>query len=49
MDIMKLTEIAEKAISYLYDNDLLEDFLEDRYIELDEEEKAYFEIESEEE
>ena len=37
-------EIAENAISYLYDNDLLEDFLEDRGIELTQEKKKYFEI-----
>lgn len=37
-------EIAEKAISYLQDNDLLEDFLEDRDVELSDEECEYFEI-----
>lgn len=42
-------ELMEKAISYLYDNGLLEDFLEDRDIELDEEEKEYFGIEEYEE
>jgi len=38
-------EIAENAISYLYDNDLLEDFLEDRGIELDKDKREYFGIE----
>lgn len=38
-------EIAECAISYLYDNDLLEDFLEDRGIELDKDKREYFGIE----
>lgn len=37
-------EIAENAISYLYDNDLLEDFLEDRGIELDKDKREYFGI-----
>lgn len=37
-------EIAEQAISYLQDNDLLEDFLEDRDVELSNEEFEYFEI-----
>jgi hypothetical protein len=37
-------EIAEQAISYLQDNDLLEDFLEDRDIALSNEEYEYFEI-----
>ena len=37
-------EIAEQAISYLQDNDLLEDFLEDRDVELSNEEYEYFEI-----
>ena len=42
MDEMRLREIAEQAISYLKDNDLLEDFMEDRDIEFDDEEKEYF-------
>lgn len=37
-------EIAEQAISYLQDNDLLEDFLKDRDIALSNEEYEYFEI-----
>ena len=37
-------EIAEQAISYLQDNDLLEDFLEDRDVELSDEEYEYFGI-----
>lgn len=41
----KLREIAEKAIDYLKDNDLLEDFLEDRDIYLDKDEREYFWIE----
>lgn len=44
----KLKEIAEKAISYIYDNDLLDEFLEDRDIDFDEEEMEYFGIEEEE-
>ena len=38
---LRMRELAEQAISYLYDNG----FLEDRDVELDEEEKAYFGIE----
>ena len=37
-------EIAEQAISYLQDNDLLEDVVEDRDIDLTAEECEYFEI-----
>lgn len=40
----RMREIAECAISYIFDNDLLDDFEEDR-IELDEEEKEYFGVE----
>ena len=42
---LRMRELAEQAISYLYDNGLLDDFLEDRDVELDEEEKEYFGIE----
>lgn len=35
----RLAEIAETAVSYLYDNGLLEDYLEDRSIELTEDDK----------
>lgn len=45
MGYMRLQEIAEKAMSYMNENDLLEDFLEDTGIDLDEEEKEYFGIE----
>lgn len=38
----RLKEIAEQAISFLQDQELLDEFLEDRDIELDEEEKQYF-------
>ena len=38
----RLREIAEQAVSYLADNDMLEDFLEDRDIQLTEEEAEYF-------
>jgi hypothetical protein len=34
----RFKELAESAISYLLDNDLLDDFLEDRDIELTNEE-----------
>ena len=37
-----LAEIAEAAMSYLYDNDLLDDFLEDRSIDLTEDDIARF-------
>ena len=47
MTQMRKTEIMEKAISYLIDNDLLEDFCEDRDIEFDSEEKEYFRIKEE--
>ena len=36
--------IAEDAISYLYDNDLLNDFLYDRGVYFGEEERQYFGI-----
>ena len=42
---MTLRELAEQAISYLSDNDLLEDFLEDRDIEFTEEDEEYFSVE----
>lgn len=38
----RLRELAEAAMSYLFDNDLLEDFLDDRFIELTDEECDYF-------
>ena len=42
IDYWKMCEIAEKAISYLEDNDMLEDMLDDQGLELDEEEREYF-------
>lgn len=41
---MRMREIAEQAISYLQDNGLIDDFLEDRDIDLSPEEKRYFAI-----
>ena len=46
---LRMRELAEQAISYLYDNGLLDDFLEDRDVELGEEEKEYFGIDEYEE
>lgn len=39
---MRMANIAEIAISYLKENDLLEDFLEDTGVDLDEDEIEYF-------
>ena len=36
--------LLENAISYIADNDLLEDFISDRDIDFTREEKKYFEI-----
>lgn len=38
----RVREIAEDAISYMYDNDILEEFLDDRCLELTDKEKEYF-------
>ena len=38
----RMREIAEEAMSYLHDNDMVEDFLEDRYMDLDDKEREYF-------
>lgn len=40
----RMRELAECAVSYLYDEDMLEDFMCDRGIEFDTEEKSYFGI-----
>ena len=45
MTNIRKTELLEQVMSYLIDNDLLEDFCEDRNIEFSDEEKEYFEIE----
>jgi len=45
MNSMKLREIAEKAIAWMYDNGELREFLEDQDIELDDREKEYFGVE----
>lgn len=45
MDYQRKMELMEMAISYLIDNDLLEDFCEEKDIEFSDEEKEYFEIE----
>ena len=45
MDYQRKMELLEQVVSYLIDNDLLEDFCEDRNIEFSDEEKEYFEIE----
>lgn len=42
MSYERLMEIATTAMSYLADNDELDDFLEDRYIDLYDEEKEFF-------
>ena len=39
---MEFQEIAEASMSYLYDNNLLEDFLEDRGIDLSDDKRKYF-------
>ena len=49
MGYMRLQEIAEKAMSYLNENNLLEDFLEDTGVDLEEDEKEYFGVNDEEE
>lgn len=41
---MRMRELAENSISYLNDECMLDEFLEDRGIELTEEEKSYFGI-----
>lgn len=38
----RLREIAENAVSFLYDAGLLDEFLEDRYIDFDADDYAYF-------
>lgn len=48
MSYMRLQEIAEKSISYMNENNLLEDFLEDTGVDLDEDEIEYFGIEEDE-
>lgn len=45
---IRMRELAEQAISYLDDNDMLEEFMEDRDIEFDHDEKTYFGIYEEE-
>lgn len=45
----RLKEIAENAVSFLYDAGLLEEFLEDRYIDFDADDYAYFGLEDEDE
>lgn len=42
IDYDRMDEITCQAMSYLKDNDLLEDFLYDRDIDLDEDEMEYF-------
>ena len=42
MSYERLLEIATTAMSYLADNDMLDDFLEDRYIDLDDSEMEFF-------
>lgn len=48
MGYMRLQEIAEKAMSYLNENNLLENFLEDTGIDINEDEAKYFGIEENE-
>lgn len=47
MTDLRLKEVAEKAISYIIDNGEIADFLEDRDLDLTEEEKDYFGIPTE--
>ena len=42
MTIERIREIAELAVAYLDEHNLLDDFNEDRYVDLTEEEKEYF-------
>lgn len=44
MTEMEFRELAEQTISYLYDNGLLGDFLEDRNIDFDERKQKYFNV-----
>lgn len=44
----RMRELAETAISYINDNDMISDFCEDRGIEFTDEEKSYFCIYDEE-
>lgn len=39
---VRMRELAESAISYLKDEEMIRDFLMDRFIDLSEEEKSYF-------
>lgn len=41
---VEMREIAEETVSYLYDNDMLEDFLEDRCIDFDDRKRSYFNL-----
>ena len=42
MNPERIRELAEVALSFIKDNGLLEEFLEDRSLELSDEEKEYF-------
>ena len=44
---LRMREIAEVAMSYIKDTEMMEDFLEEYDLDLSEEEKRYFDIESE--
>ena len=41
---VRMREIAEEAIGFMYDNGILEDFMDDTYIEFTDGEKSYFMI-----
>mgnify|MGYP006908828082 CR=1 FL=1 len=41
---VRMREIAEEAMSFLHDNDMIEEFLDDRGFDLDGKEKYYFGI-----
>ena len=40
----RMRELAETAISYLNDEDMLDEYMDDRYIDFTKEEKEYFGI-----
>lgn len=44
----RMREIAEEAMSYILDRDLMPEFLEDRYLDLDKSEMDYFGVDYEE-
>lgn len=47
MNKMRLEEIATQALHYLQENEMLDDFMMEMYIDLDDEEMDYFGLEEE--